>query len=396
MSMRSRLRRILKPALSEYPHLWQIAKSADLHLERARNTLAERLPVLVRPEPRHLEIALTAQCNLRCIGCRYGREFMPGHQLSYEMVNTLLEDARDAGCWDVRFYGGEPLLHPDLPRMIARAIELDLEPYVTTNGIRLKDRIDELHAAGLRTINIGFYGTGGHYDAYVQRSGRFRMLEHSLETLRQRYGSDITLRINWLLMRPTCNIEALHEAWNFAERFDARFQVDLIHYSLPYFTEGPDQCLQFRPSDRPDIECVTAEILRLKAERPDRINMELPALRSIPEWLVQRNGMRVPCDSHQMLWVGADGTVQQCYVTFRLGNLHESRLRDMLFTQAHVEAARDSYALDCPNCHCHYPARVMKHAPTLERYSAPTTFPAPAPAAAPAGAPLSRPVVACD
>lgn len=81
--------------------------------------------------------------------------------------------------------------------------------------------------------------------------------------------------------------------------------------------------------------------------------------------------MCVPCDSHLMMWVGADGTVQQCYVTYRLGNLHEHRLRDLLFTAEHRRCARDSFQLGCPNCHCRYDRRVHKHAPSRARYSAP-------------------------
>jgi hypothetical protein len=57
-------------------------------------------------------------------------------------------------------------------------------------------------------------------------------------------------------------------------------------------------------------------------------------------------------------------------VTFKLGNLHEKRLRDMLFTPAHLEAARDSFKLNCPNCHCAYDTRVLGHAPTRRMYMA--------------------------
>lgn len=241
--------------------------------------------------------------------------------------------------------------------------------YVTTNGSLLPRKIDSLYAAGLRVINVGYYGTGATYDAYVQREKRFERLEAGLAAVRERYGMDVRLRINWLLMRPSCNLEALHAALDFAERYDTQFQVDLIHYSLPYFTEGPERELQFRPEDRPSVEKVVAELLRLKEEYPQRFNQSLVGLRSIADWLIKGSGMNVPCDSHQMVWVGADGTVQQCYVTFRLGNLHEKRLRDMLFTPEHYQFARDSFALNCPNCHCHYDVRVRKHAPSLARYS---------------------------
>lgn len=388
MPLRSRLRRALGPAMKRHvPRLWSGLIQADLGIERARHAVADRLPQVMRPDPRHLEVAITAHCNLRCKGCRYGREFMPGSQLPYPVVRQLLDDAAAVGMWDVRFYGGEPLLHPDLPRMIEHALSAGLSAYVTTNGTRLEQRIDELYEAGLRQLNIGFYGTGWRYDAYVQRKDRFARLEAGLRALRHRYGDGVRVRINWLLSRPSCSIEALHAAVRFAERYDTEFQVDLIHYSLPYFTEGPDRMLQFRPEDAPAVERVVTEILALKDRYPDRFNQDVLALRSIPEWLMKGPDMRVPCDSHQMIWVGADGTVQQCYVTFHLGNLHETRFRDMVFTPTHCRHARDSHRLNCPNCHCHYGVRVNKHAPTRARLSV-LTGPAPV-AAGPALQPPS-------
>jgi|GEM_PF-600537 len=377
MSLRSAVRSAVRGTLKQYPRVWRALVDADTTLERARHSAATFLPALIQPDPRHLEVAITANCNLRCIGCRYGREFMTGNQLPWPVVRDLLDDAKAAGFWDVRFYGGEPLLHPDLPKMIDHARSIGLGTYVTTNGMLLGQRIDELHAAGLRTVNIGYYGTGAHYDAYVQRKDRYQKLTASVERVRERFGMDIMLRVNWLLMRPACSVEALHAAWHFAERFDARFQVDLVHYSLPYFTEGPDQILKFRPEDRPALDEVITEVLRLQDAHPHRFNHSVAGLRSAPDWLIKGADMRVPCDSHLMMWVGADGTVQQCYVTYHLGNLHVTRLRDLLFTAEHKRCARDSFALGCPNCHCHYDRRIQKHAPSLAKYSVASAAPAP-------------------
>ncbi len=71
--------------------------------------------------------------------------------------------------------------------------------------------------------------------------------------------------------------------------------------------------------------------------------------------------MRVPCDKYQMLWVGADGTVQMCYVCYPLGNLHRQRLPEMLFSEAHKKAALGAFEVSCPNCHCSYDNRIQKH-----------------------------------
>lgn len=369
MRLRSTLRAAAAPTLKQYPALWRAARAVDAGIERARHRAAVALPVLVRPEPRQIHIAITAYCNQRCVGCRYGRDFMPGAQLPWPTVRDLLDDAHAMGVWRTRFYGGEPLLHPDLVRMVEHAASLGMEQYVTTNAVRLERHAEALYAAGLRYLTVGFYGVGDAYDAYVGRRGQFARVEAGIAAARERCGPDLKIRINWLLMRPTCSEAALEAMLAFAERYDLQVQVDLVHYSLPYFTEGPDACLQFRPEDEPAVRRVVDAVVRDKEAHPARWTQSLVGLRSAADWLLLGAGMRVPCDSHQMLWVGADGTVQQCYVTFELGNLHRQRLTEMLFTPAHKQAARDSFQLNCPNCHCGYDSRVEKHAPALARYA---------------------------
>ncbi|HVS17092.1 MAG TPA: SPASM domain-containing protein, partial [Planctomycetota bacterium] len=91
-------------------------------------------------------------------------------------------------------------------------------------------------------------------------------------------------------------------------------------------------------------------------------------LRSIPDWLMLGPDMRIPCDAYNMVWVGADGSVKLCYVTFDLGNLHERRLRDMLYGPEHQAAARGAFRLDCPNCHCERDNRIKKDLASRLKY----------------------------
>jgi cyclic pyranopterin phosphate synthase len=295
---------------------------------------------------------------------------MPGKSLSLSLVVTLLEDAKEAGFQTVRLYGGEPLLHKDLPEMVRIACRLGLNPVITTNAILLGEKIDILYEAGLRTATVGFYGDGQTYDSYAQRSGSFVRLERSLVRVRERYGKDMRLQINFLLCRPSCNLESVRAALRFAERLETTIQVDLVHYSLPYFTEGPDRELQFTTSDRAPLDSVVQELLDFQQRRPDLYTEPAASIRSIPDWALKGPGMRVPCTAYRMIWVGADGTVQLCYVTFKLGNLHQQRLRDMLFTPDHNQAARDAFALNCPNCHCQRYERIQTDKASLKLYSA--------------------------
>jgi cyclic pyranopterin phosphate synthase len=294
---------------------------------------------------------------------------MVGEELSLDVVKGALEDARDAGIHRVRLYGGEPLLHPDLPEIVAYCRQLGLTPFVTTNGTLLPQKIDALFDAGLRDISVGFYGLGSDLDAYVQRAGHATKFENGLAAVRDKYGSQVSMQLNWLLRRETCNLETLESAFAFAQQYRTRFQVDLIHYSLPYFTQGQGHALYFRPEDGPIIDLVVQKLLTLQRDHPDVIGHTPEMLRSMSDWLLLGPKMRVPCTAGEIIWIGPDGTVQLCYVTFRLGNLNEQRLRDMLFTPDHTDAARKAFTLQCPNCHCEAGDRVMRHAPTKSRYA---------------------------
>ena len=69
--------------------------------------------------------------------------------------------------------------------------------------------------------------------------------------MRERYGDKVRLTLGWLLMKPTCSIDTVRETWQFAARYNAPIFINLVHYSLPYFTEGKDRELAFTEADRP-------------------------------------------------------------------------------------------------------------------------------------------------
>jgi MoaA/NifB/PqqE/SkfB family radical SAM enzyme len=268
VNLQQQMRRLLGHRLRGLPRVRGLLKEAEHHAVRYRHAAGSLMVRTIKPRAYKVMIAVTADCNARCQGCRYGRDFMVGHRLDWPMVRDLLDDAAAMGFYSIRFYGGEPLLHPDLPRMVEHCRQRGMRPYITTNAVLLDQKIDDLVAAGLRDITVGFYGVGEAYDAYTQSPGLFRRVERSLAAVRDRHGDRIDVQMNWLLMRPTASVGALAEALDFARRFGMGVRVDLIHYSLPYFQEGPDRCLQFKPEDRPQVEQVVRELLAVK--RPSR------------------------------------------------------------------------------------------------------------------------------
>lgn len=215
MSIKGKVAWIISPLLRNQPHLRGAAKSLDLYLDIARHSAAAVLPQIIQPDPREVYITLTANCNLRCKGCRYGREFMAGSQLPWPIVRDLLDDCKQAGIRNIRLYGGEPLIHRDVVRIAEHSVHLGLNTWISTNGMLLRERIDDLYQAGLRQVCVGYYGTGEPYNTYVQRPDRYQSLERGIGYTRDRYGLNVDLTLGWVLMRPTCSIAAVREMWTF-------------------------------------------------------------------------------------------------------------------------------------------------------------------------------------
>lgn len=366
-NMRSRMIRMLRPVLRDRPAVRGALRRADEQLAIWKHSAAERFPAIIKPAPRQITLAITADCNLRCKACKYGRDFMTGESLSLEKVCEILDDARAAGVNTARFYGGEPMLHRDLPEMMAYATALGLDAYVTSNGTLLGRRVDELVEAGMRWMTIGFYGVGADYAEYTQRTGQFEKLRAGLEIARERYADRLEIQLNYVMTRQSSNRRAFHNAWDFAREFDLYFNVDPISETIPFFAD-PDPDLLPTEEQVRELELVSKELIERKRAHPDMMPQSEATLRALPDLLLDRRKVDVPCDAYELLWVGADGTVQLCDVCFELGNVHEKPLREMLFNETHKKACIDAFRLDCPTCACKIDSRIRKHAGSLRRY----------------------------
>ncbi|MBI5208484.1 MAG: GTP 3',8-cyclase MoaA [Elusimicrobia bacterium] len=121
------------------------------------------MPALIDPFGRridYLRLSVTDRCNLRCGYCRPAGPAPGGESgppaLSDDEVLAAVRAAVSAGISKVRITGGEPLLRPDLPRLVRRLASLpglaDLS--LTTNGLLLAGMARALRAAGLGRVNV--------------------------------------------------------------------------------------------------------------------------------------------------------------------------------------------------------------------------------------------------
>jgi len=166
--------------------------------------------------PTSLELELSNLCNFECVMCngdlsskiRRNREHRPPLEVPYDdsFVEQLVELIPTLQ--QVRFSGGEPLLHPILYKVCDRIIELrpDLRIDVSTNGSILNEKVRRLIERATIQINISFESLrADRYEAIRVGSDHQRLLEN-IETFRE------LVRPNGGLV--TINTNPMRETWS--------------------------------------------------------------------------------------------------------------------------------------------------------------------------------------
>jgi cyclic pyranopterin phosphate synthase len=107
----------------------------------------------------YLRISITDRCNLRCIYCM-PREMIPKLEhadvLRYEEILRVARVAAGLGITKLRVTGGEPLVRREACDLLVQLNRLAgiREVSLTTNGVLLSERLDDILAAGVRRINV--------------------------------------------------------------------------------------------------------------------------------------------------------------------------------------------------------------------------------------------------
>ena len=138
--------------------------------------------------PLHLDVETNSLCNLRCPFCATTHNrYRPGF-IDEAIWKKVIDEAGENELSSMKFtFRGEPLLHPDLPRMVRYAKDAGiLDVYFNTNAIRLTEPvIRALIEAGLDRISISFEGfEPSVYEAY-RVGARFGEVVRNIEALKR-------------------------------------------------------------------------------------------------------------------------------------------------------------------------------------------------------------------
>jgi MoaA/NifB/PqqE/SkfB family radical SAM enzyme len=124
-----------------------------------------------------LWLEITAKCNLECSHCY--ADSSPRQQLHGQMTledwEAVIRDAAGLGCTQVQFIGGEPTLHPHLPRLIEFTSTCGYTFIeVFTNATVLSDKLlRTFKTHGVRIATSFYSDDPATHDAITGRPGSF-------------------------------------------------------------------------------------------------------------------------------------------------------------------------------------------------------------------------------
>ncbi len=143
--------------------------------------------------PFYVNLVINSRCTNRCAYCfgRYAERQRP--DLPYEKFLALAELLAARGTRYVLIQGGEPLLHPDLGRMLGHLAGRRIVTALASNG-QLPERIGEIPELDLMD-NLCFSLDGmAEGNDRVRGTGTFARVLRSIGEVRRRYG--VPVRIN--------------------------------------------------------------------------------------------------------------------------------------------------------------------------------------------------------
>lgn len=278
----------------------------------------------------YLRISLTERCNLRCLYCmpEEGIQLSPNRDLlTTAEIHYLSALFVNQGVTKIRLTGGEPTVRKDIILLMQQIGSLRRnglkELALTTNGISLHRKLDEMVAAGLTGVNISLDTLDPFQFQLLTRRQGFNAVMKSIDRVKEmnKLGAGIKLKINAVVMRGLND----HQILPFVDMTqDEDIEVRFIEY-MPFGGNKWSEKKMMSYSDMLDvIREKYPDIARLKGAKND----------TSKTWQVPGHVGRVGfitsmthnfCGTCNRLRITSDGNLKVC-----LHGEAEVSLRDLL------------------------------------------------------------------
>jgi MoaA/NifB/PqqE/SkfB family radical SAM enzyme len=321
-------------------HYFRRAHSAISY--RLRGVAGGRLASLCRPVS--IGLLISERCNARCVHCdiwkNRGQEDSPTVE---EWRSLLLEISRWLGPVHVVLSGGEALLRPWTPELVACGSSLGLYIEVLTHGYWMEQsRIEQMALARPGRVTVSVDGIGALHSLV---RGREKFWDYTLATLnnlsRLREERDLGYNIRLKTVIMDQNIDGVAEVANFAaaREMEVFYQPIEQNYNTAedpaWFTHSPTW-----PGDTENAVRRVEELIGLK-RRGSPIANSFAQLEAMIPYFRDPDSMRVRVQSHAgherkplcgaltTIQVQSNGDVTTCCSRPPVGNIRQHSIREI-------------------------------------------------------------------
>ena len=127
----------------------------------------ERYPLVLMLEP-------LFRCNLACAGC--GKIQYPAHVLKMNLSpGECFRAVDECGAPMVSIPGGEPLMHPEIDKIVAGLVARKKYVYLCTNALLLREKIDLFKPSKYLSFSVHLDGGKDEHDFSVCKEGGYEI-----------------------------------------------------------------------------------------------------------------------------------------------------------------------------------------------------------------------------
>lgn len=204
----------------------------------------------------YMRISITDRCNLRCNYCMPMGVQLFSHDdiLTYDEIVMVCREAVSLGIVKFKITGGEPLVRKDCHELIRRIYQIKgvKDVTLTTNGVLLKDQLEDLIGAGLKSVNISLDSVDR--EKYKKITG-FDCLEKVFDSIEAAVEAGLKVKIN----------SVLHEADYMEDfkkllEFPMKHQIDLRFIEMMPIGYGSDCYLVSNEILLKDLKALCKEV----------------------------------------------------------------------------------------------------------------------------------------
>lgn len=137
-----------------------------------------------------LAVELTERCNNNCLHCYINKPandaVASNQEMSFDIIQKILEEAACLGCLHIRLTGGEPLLRDDFEDIYLYAKKIGYKIKIFTNGTRITPQLAQMFKKipPGESIQVSLYGYNRKtYETISGVPGSFRAAQRGLDQL---------------------------------------------------------------------------------------------------------------------------------------------------------------------------------------------------------------------